>query len=82
MIISRSIHVIANGIISFFFWLNMYMNLPASAGEAGLWVRSLNREDTLEKEMAAHSSILSWEIPWTEQPSGLQSMVVLESDTT
>ena len=31
-------------------------------------------EDPLEKEMAAHSSILAWEIPWTEEPSGLQSM--------
>ena len=37
-------------------------------------VQSLNREDPLEKEMAAHSSILAWEIPWTEEPGGLQSM--------
>ena len=35
------------------------------------WVRSLGREDPLEKEMAAHSSILGWEIPWTEEPGGL-----------
>ena len=35
---------------------------------------SLTREDSLEKEMATHSSILSWRIPWTEQPSGLQSI--------
>ena len=34
-------------------------------------VRSLHREDTLEKEMATHSSILVWEIPWTEEPGGL-----------
>ena len=38
------------------------------------WVRSLNWEDPLEKEMATHSSILAWEIPWTKEPSGLQSM--------
>ena len=37
------------------------------------WVRSLGREDPLEKEMAAHSSILVWRIPWTEEPGGLQS---------
>ena len=36
--------------------------------------RSLGREDPLEKEMATHSSILAWEIPWTEEPGGLQSM--------
>ena len=38
------------------------------------WVRSLGWEDPLEKEMANHSSVLAWEIPWTEQPGGLQSM--------
>ena len=37
-------------------------------------VQSLGREDPLEKEMATHSSILAWEIPWTEEPGGLQSM--------
>ena len=37
-------------------------------------VRSLSQEDPLEKEMATHSSILAWEIPWTEEPGGLQSM--------
>ena len=37
-------------------------------------VQSLGQEDALEKEMAAHSSILAWEIPWTEEPGGLQSM--------
>ena len=34
-------------------------------------VRSLGQEDILEKEMATHSSILAWEIPWTEEPGGL-----------
>ena len=37
-------------------------------------VQSLGREDPLEKEMATHSSILAWEIPWTEEPGRLQSM--------
>ena len=37
------------------------------------WVQSLGWEDPLEKEMATHSSILVWEILWTEEPSGLQS---------
>ena len=37
------------------------------------WVRSLGWEDSLEKEMATHSSILAWRIPWTEEPGGLQS---------
>ena len=39
-----------------------------------MWVQSLGLEDPLEKEMATHSSILAWEIPWTEEPGELQSM--------
>ena len=38
------------------------------------WVRSLGQEDPLEKEIATHSSILAWEIQWTEEPGGLQSI--------
>ena len=38
-----------------------------------IWVRSLGWEVSLEKEMAPHSSTLAWEIPWTEEPGGLQS---------
>ena len=38
------------------------------------WVRSLGWEDPLEKEMAAHSSILAWKMPWTAEPGRLQSM--------
>ena len=49
----------------------MVKNLPANAGDAGL---TLGREDPPEKEMAIHSSILGWEIPWTEEPGGLESM--------
>ena len=40
-------------------------------------VRSLGWEDPLEKEMATHSSILAWRLPWTEEPRRLQSMVLL-----
>ena len=40
----------------------------------GAWVRSLGWEDPLEKEMATHSSILAWKIPWTEEPGRLQSI--------
>ena len=36
------------------------------------WVQSLGREDTLEKEMASHSSTVVWKIPWMEEPGGLQ----------
>ena len=39
-----------------------------------MWVRSLGQEDLLEKGIATHSSILAWEIPWTEEPGGLLSM--------
>ena len=45
-------------------------------------VRSLGWEDCLEKEMPTHSSILAWEIPRTEEPSGLQPMGLRESDMT
>ena len=38
------------------------------------WVRSVGREDALEKEMAIHSSTTAWKIPWTEEPGRLQSM--------
>ena len=46
------------------------------------WVRSLSQEDPLEKEMATHSSILAWRIPWVEEPGGLQATGRKESDTT
>ena len=47
-----------------------------------MWVQSLGWEDPLEEEMAAHSNVLPWEIPWTEEPGGLQSRGSQESDTT
>ena len=50
-------------------------NLPTMQGMCqDLWVQSLGQEDPLEKEMATHSSILAWEISWTVEPGGLQSM--------
>ena len=51
----------------------MVKNLPAMQET---WVRSLVWEDSLEKEMATHSRTLTWEIPWTEKPGGLQSLRV------
>ena len=46
------------------------------------WVRSLGQEDPLEKEMAAHSSVFAWRIPWTEEPGGLHSWGHTELDET
>ena len=59
----------------------MVKNLPAMQET---WVRSLTWEDPLEKEITtrSNSSILAWEIPWTEEPGGLQSMASQESDAT
>ena len=51
----------------------MVKNLPALQET---WIQSLGQEDPLEKGMANHSSILAWKIPWTEEPGGLQSMVL------
>ena len=48
----------------------MVKSLPAMQET---WVQSLGWEDPLEKEMATHSSILAWKIPWIEQPGGLRS---------
>ena len=49
----------------------MVTNLPAVQES---WVQFLGQEDTLEKGMATHSSILAWKISWTEEPGSLQSM--------
>ena len=51
--------------------VQMVKNLPAVQET---WVRSLGQEDPLEKEMATHSSILAWRIPWIAEPRRLQSM--------
>ena len=53
-------------------------NLPA---KQETWVQSLGKEDHLEKEMGTHSTVLAWEIPWTEEPGRLQSMGSKKSQT-
>ena len=71
------------GHYSFFFGFpvgSVIKNLPAMQV---MWVRFLGWEDLPEKEMATHSSILAWEIPWTEEPGEIQSMgVTKELDKT
>ena len=49
-------------------------NLLAISRASGNQVQSLGQEDSLEEEMATHSSILAWKIPWTEEPGRLKSM--------
>ena len=49
-------------------------NVPVDAGDVRHTARFLGWEDSLEDEMATHSGILAWRIPWTEEPGGLQSM--------
>ena len=53
---------------------SLVKNPPAVQEIQEMWVQSLGWEDHLEEGMANHSSILAWRIPWTEKPSGLQSM--------
>ena len=55
----------------------MVKNLPAMQET---WVQCLGWKDALEEEMATHSSVLAWKIPWTEEPGGLQSMGSQVSD--
>ena len=55
-------------------------NLPAMQETQEAWVQSRGWEDLLEKGMATHSSILAWRIPWTEEPGGLQSMVLQRAE--
>ena len=56
-------------------WLQWFWSPPQSLpGMQETWVQSLGGEDPLEKEMAIHSSILAWKIPWMEEPGRLQSM--------
>ena len=52
----------------------MVKNSPANVGDIKDLGSIPGSEDPLEKEMATHSSILAWRIPWTEEPGGLQSM--------
>ena len=57
----------------------MVKNLPAIQETQ---VQSLGQKDPLEKEIATHTSIFAWEIPWTKEPNGLQSRELQESDIT
>ena len=59
----------------------MIRNPLANVGDIEVQVRSLGQEDPLEEGAATHSSILAWEIPWTEEPGGLQSMVLQKNWT-
>ena len=52
----------------------MVENPPAKQGTQEILVQPLTWEDLLEEEMATHSSILAWKVPWIEEPGGLQSM--------
>ena len=52
----------------------MVKNLPAKQETQEIWIRSLSWEDSLEEGVGTHSSILAWEIPWTEELGGLQSL--------
>ena len=56
------------------FGLPWWLSGKESACQCSRQVRFLGQEDPLEKEMATHSSILAWEIPWTEEPGGLWTM--------
>ena len=58
------------------------INLPAMQETQKMQVRSLGQEGPLEEETATHSSILSWRIPWTEEPAGCSPWGYKESDTT
>ena len=60
-------------------WLQAVKNLPAMQDSQ---VQLLSQKDLLVEEMAAQASILAWEIPWTEEPVGIQSMGSQESTTT
>ena len=64
----------------------IYLDFPGGSVVKNLlakqmWIPSLGGEDLLEKKMATHSSILAWEIPWTEQPGGLESIGLQKSWT-
>ena len=54
-------------------WAYLWLSGKIPPAKQEMWVQSLGREDSLEKEMATHSSILAWEIPWKEEPGKLYS---------
>ena len=71
-ILKQSIQIYVASLVA-----QLVKNLPAMQET---WVRFMGREDPLEKEMATHSNILAWRLPWTEEPGGLQSMGLQEWD--
>ena len=58
------------------------MSLKNQLAMLEMWVQSLGQEDPLEKEMATHSRIFAWKIPWTEEPGRVQFMGLQGLDTT
>ena len=76
----KKIHIIAQAQYSLVFPDGSVMKNPSEMQE--MWVRPLGWDDALEKEMATHSSILAWRIPWTQEPGGLQSMASQRVDRT
>ena len=72
-------HVLGMSMVPCFFVAQLVKNLPAVQKTQ---VRFLGWEDPLEKEIATHSSILAWRIPWIEEAGGLQSMGSQELDTS
>ena len=68
------IHFISQRYFSFFCMAQWVKNLPAIQESQETWVPLLSQEDPLKKEMATYSSILTWRIPWTEEPGRLESL--------
>ena len=65
---------VGSSLVSASLMVQWVKNLPAMQETQESHVQSLSQENPLEKEMATYSSTLSWEIPWTEKPGGLQSL--------
>ena len=73
---------VVEAITLFFLWKNhLSRDPPAMQETQETWVQSLGKKDPLEKEMATHSTVLAWEIPWTKESGGLQSNGVTKSWT-
>ena len=79
LLVFALLHSVFQGQIFLLLQVQRLKHLPAMWET---WVRSLGREDPLEKEMATNSSILAWRIPWMEELGGLQSTGRKELDTT
>ena len=79
-------HIQGHAYMHFSIYMHLYIHMYFLVAQRvkrlpTMWetrVQSLGREDLLEKEMATHSSILAWKVPWTEKPGGLQSMRLLK----